>query len=203
MAKRAGRPSFGIEANLDFVRYTFAAIGVTPYVIVPLGVGEIRLALDIQGQKAAIWSGLADANVPLGDNLRLGAAIRYAVFNQSKIAEIEGLETLIDRSAMLAGGPWIQAVFLEVLRVRAEARFYSLGNTAIASKEFAMVIAEQTLFRLGLEVGLTIGKMELSARFFKVTGVRDDVELPYQAPILHRDYLLSRLVADLGVSWKF
>ncbi len=66
-----------------------------------------------------------------------------------------------------------------------------------------MVIAEQTLFRLGLEVGLTIGKMELSARFFKVTGVRDDVELPYQAPILHRDYLLSRLVADLGVSWKF
>jgi hypothetical protein len=210
------RAAFSIEANATFPRYSLIpAIGVTPGITLSPRPGLVlQGALDFQDQETVekapfsnsqfdtfIVSALAGIRYDASPWVTVGLSGRYASFAKNQLANFESLETDIDHKGTFALSPWLALHLPLDLEFNAQLDFYDLGNTAIASKEFAFSIASQWVQRLGLALERRFGSFGVDVHYYWVSGYRDPVELAYQAPFLYRDYLLSPQTLTVGVSW--
>lgn len=141
------------------------------------------------------------AGVPLGF-LYPSLEIRYREITEAEVTNRESLTTYSDHEGDTIIRPALD-VDLSFVKLWGALTFYRVGNTAIASKDFAIGIEESmfTIFSVG--VGIPAFGGEVWVKLNRLEGVNDDVAHYYQVPQVYPDFLLAKESAFLEMRWNF
>jgi hypothetical protein len=203
-----------VEANASFLSYslgpmigargggTFNAGGL----VLSFGLGTelqnlVGKTPEADSQYATVFGeAIARAELPLGD-FSAGLELRAVRSLGVTFATIEALKTQIDHATTYVFSPSV-AYRAGALGLSAGVDVYSLGETAIASDEFAFALASSIVTRWSLGASYRFSlAYEGYAGIAFVRGVSDPLALFYAAPGLAQDYLLASSVLTLGVKW--
>jgi hypothetical protein len=212
----SNRATFQLEAAARFARYSLIPIlEATPSLAWAYAHGEFEIGMELADQQTIGKSPFQNSQFDLligaprvkglfavSPTVSLGIEGRWLFVNKTQMGNFENLKTDIDHKGTSVVTPSVVLNLPENFGMEGALDIYSVGDTAIASKEFAYSIPSETLERLRISAERRFGRLGIEASFAWVMGVRDSVELPYQAPFLTRDYLLSPKTLTLGVSWK-
>lgn len=132
-----------------------------------------------------------------------GLVLRTLNIAQTDMKSFEGEETSIDHDSDQITRVKAK-VHLGPIKLYGAHTTYSLGSTAIASKDFSFRISPQTIKQYTLGVGFATGRWELWAKYNALMDdPKDEIEYLYQAPHYHPDYLLAKESGFVEVLWKF
>ena len=119
-----------------------------------------------------------------------------------QIANFENLPTKIAHQPTFVFKPGLLVKF-PVVQAEATVGIYSLGKTAITSKDFTFPIDRQTIFRPTLGAGFDLPGLELWLRTSAIYALRygDSTEYLYMAPVYVNENLMTQKA--LAVELRF
>lgn len=129
---------------------------------------------------------------------------KWLLISNSELASAEGFSTEIAHDPTFVLKPGIRLV-LPLLRGEATLGIYSLGPTAIGSKEFGYFISRQNVLRPEIAAGIDLMGFEFWIRAAAVYPIRseDPVEFLYQNPFFTHDNLTAKRSLTGEFRWHF
>ncbi len=122
--------------------------------------------------------------------------------SDTSLTQFEGIETSVAHKKSYVTSPGIRLYLPFNLMSDLSMDLYSLGETAIASKEFGYAMPERTVYKTKLGLGIGIKNMEVWTRAMFVRGVVDHEELYYQSPLVWGDNLFASYSQMLELVWR-
>ncbi len=173
---------------------------------------ELDVGLGVQSQKMGQLAGtqfdVAWYEVYGGvryrsERLVVGLDLEALSVDSKELAALEGITTKMSRAGTYVGSPHVIFFPLPFLSLLGGVKLYSLGRTAVASKEFAFYIDTKSLTTGIVGAGLHIGPVEAKLYGTFLIGNFDEVEQYFQAPFLVKHYLLANQSITAEVKCNF
>ncbi len=139
----------------------------------------------------------------LGHGWRPFLELEFMEVAKTRLSNFEGLETHSQFEPTVRTTAGMEVGLICGLYAQAAIDYFSVGRTAIASKEFATSLDPQTIFRYRLETGVRVSDFRFALMFRAVDRVEDVEALYVQAPFLYRNAILVPKSLSLEVQWKF
>jgi len=204
------------DLHAAWLGYTASpAFGLALGPVIRVGVADLKLLLEIETNggldskvqdsflSATRW-GLGGDLALVRGMLRPSLGLRWLNLSSTQISNQENLPTKVahDATYVLKAGLLLK---LPVLQAEGALSIYSLGKTAISSKEFAYASGRQTALRPSVGVGVDLLAFEFWLRGAAVYPTRSDdsVEYLYMAPFYVNDNLMTKrsLTAEARIKW--
>jgi hypothetical protein len=131
-----------------------------------------------------------------------GLSVEAIEAPKAQIANFEGLATSIAHDTTWLFSPNVEISLPLGLAASGSLDIFSLGATAIASKEFALALEKRTVVRYTIGLGARFKEWELWAHAAFLENVGDETEHEYRAPFLYRPYLLAPQTLTLEAKWR-
>jgi len=149
------------------------------------------------------WYGLTARASLRGFSIVPKVGVRWIMVADTTVGAFESIETSIAHAESFVFWPSVEFSLPLGIALETGIEIASLGNLAIASKEFAFAIPKRTLYRYHLAAGVRFSSIEIWGRFASLDKVEDVEEHFYQAPFYYGAYYLAPQTATMELKWKF